>query len=60
MDAFIVMQSVEAIALSNTESAASAIERAQNWRATAFTDRGRGRPPCAMFSTGTACCQLWQ
>ena len=60
MDAFILMQAVEAAALSNTESAASATGRAHDWRATAFTDRGRGRPPSPIFSTGMACHQRWQ
>ena len=60
MNAFIVMQVVEAVALTDKESAAPATGRAECWRATAFMDRGRGKPPSAMFSSGTACCQLWR
>ena len=60
MDAFIVMQVVEAVALTDKESAAPATGRAEYCRSSAFNDRGRGRSPSALFSTSTACCQQWR
>ena len=57
MDAFPLVQAVEAAALTGKESAASATGRAQDWRAGGFKDRGCGEPPSQIFSTDTACCQ---
>ena len=57
MDALTFLQAVEAATLTDTESAASVTGHAEHRRATAFTDRGRRRPPSPIFNTGTACCQ---